>query len=43
VVPRAHLVLYLADEEWNAWQDSTRAAGLRTVSQMISDALKLFF
>jgi hypothetical protein len=41
-VARAHLVLYLADEEWEAWKVSAADGGLRTPSRLVSDALAAF-
>jgi hypothetical protein len=41
-VARAHLVLYLADDEWTLWQDSARTGGLRSPSRLVSEALASF-
>jgi hypothetical protein len=41
-VARAHLVLYLADEEWEAWKASAAEGGLRTPSRLVTDALAAF-
>jgi hypothetical protein len=41
-IARAHLVLYLADDEWAAWQDSAATGGLRTPSRLVSEALASF-
>jgi hypothetical protein len=41
-VARAHVVLYLADDEWARWQDSAARGGLRTPSRLVSEALASF-
>lgn len=41
-IARAHLVLYLAQDEWTAWQDSATTGGLRTPSRLVSEALANF-
>jgi hypothetical protein len=41
-IARAHMVLYLADDEWTTWQDSARTGGLRTASRLVSEALASF-
>lgn len=37
---RAHLVLYLADDEWDRWQDVATRAGLATLSALVTAALR---
>ncbi len=39
MVARAHLVLYLADEEWDGWKDAAHVSGLGTPSRLVDDAL----
>ena len=37
---RAHVVLYLADSEWQSWKDSANFGGLGPVSKLVSEALR---
>jgi hypothetical protein len=41
-VTRAHLVLYLADEEWSSWKETATRCGLGTPSRLVAEALAAF-
>ena len=36
---KAHLVLYMADDEWEKWRDLAARGGLQTISALVSAAL----
>lgn len=38
-VTKAHLVLYMADDEWEKWRDLAARGGLQTISALVSAAL----